>query len=355
MVKLSVIIPIFNVEKRIEKCLSSVIDQEGTDYQIECILVNDCTPDQSMVRAQKIIEAYKGNGISFITIQHEENQGISEARNSGIHASTGDYIIFVDSDDYIPKGSFIYLVRYATQYPDVDVLESNAYDRKRTNPINPSSPYTLLLENKDKIYSRLINFQFSVYVWNKMIKRSVITKYDLYFEKGIIHEDILWSYKLFSTVNSVLYLPRVTYIYEYNPFSITNTTSEKIDFYIRSHLHICNKLFEMPPSIQDRKCNLFVEYHIFIYTFLLRAVEKTHQTPISKEVKNSINNTKKRMLSECINDYRILLTIFIIIMYKPFSFLFRMPSFRHYYLKIAKIIKIGAKMTDFLHKNWYVQ
>ena len=353
MVKLSVIIPIFKVEKSIEKCLRSVIDQEGTDYQIECILVNDCTPDQSMIRAQKIIEAYKGNGISFITIQHEENQGVSAARNSGIHASTGDYVLFVDSDDYIPKSSFSYLVRYATQHPDIEVIESNAFDKKMATQINPYAPTILQFKDRDQVYSRFINFKLSVYVWNKMIKRSTIIEHGLFFEKGIIHEDILWNYELFTSVSSVIYLPRATYIYEYNPSSITNTTLHRVEEDVRSHLHICNKLFEMPPQTKYKRNNYFVEYHLFIFTFLLRAIELACQKPISKELRQSLSITKRRLLRECIMDYRFLLTLFLIIMYKPFSFLLRVRFFRRLYYKTAKIIKGISKMTDILHKNWY--
>lgn len=192
MIKLSIIIPVYKVEKYIEKCLKSIIEQEKEDFEIECILIDDCSPDNSVPIANKVINEYHGNNISFLIIRHDENKGLSVARNTGIRAAKGDYILFVDSDDYIPKDSYSYLVKYAIQYPEVDVFESNAFDKKKATQINPYLPSSVsIYEDKEQIYAKFVDFQFSVYVWNKMIKRSVILNHDLFFKSCIIHEDIL--------------------------------------------------------------------------------------------------------------------------------------------------------------------
>lgn len=354
MIKLSIIIPLYKVEKYIERCLRSIIDQEKEDFEIECILIDDCSPDNSVSIANKVINEYHGNNISFLIIRHDENRGLSAARNTGIRAAKGDYILFVDSDDYIPQNSYSYLVRYAILYPNVDVIESNAFDKKKATQVNPYLPSSVsIYEDNEQIYAKFVNFHFSVHVWNKMIKRSAILNHDLFFKSGIIHEDILWNYLLFSSVKSVLLLPRVTYIYEYNPSSITNTTRERVEEEVNSYLLICNMLFEMPPKTHSKQHNLFVEYHIFIYTFLFRAIEISNHHPISKELCQSLNITKKRMISECVEDYRLLLTLFAIIMFKPFSLLLRIPLFRRLYNKTVKIIKRCSKMTDFIHTNRY--
>lgn len=109
----------------------------------------------------------------------------------------------------------------------------------------------------------------------------------------------------------------------------------------------------MPPQTHNKKNNLFVEYHMFIYTFLLRAIELSYRYPISNELSQSLNIAKKRMISECTEDYRLLLTLFVLIMYKPFSLLLRIPLFRRLYNKMVKIIKRCSKMTDTLHTNRY--
>jgi len=97
---ISVIIPIYNVEKFIRRCLESVIAQECAEFDIECILVDDCSVDMSMVIAKEIIDHYHGQ-ISFHILSNSENQGPSVSRNNGMMIAKGDYVFFLDSDDSI--------------------------------------------------------------------------------------------------------------------------------------------------------------------------------------------------------------------------------------------------------------
>jgi len=96
---ISIIIPVYNVENYIWKCLDSVIAQKCDGFNIECILVDDCTPDNSMVIVEDVVNNYHGKDVNFVILHHEVNKGMSIARNTGIDASTGDYVCFLDSDD----------------------------------------------------------------------------------------------------------------------------------------------------------------------------------------------------------------------------------------------------------------
>ena len=97
--KITIVIPVYNVERYIEDCLSSVAAQTYKE-EIECILVNDCTPDDSCTVIDNFIKKYNGN-IEFKLLHHNKNRGQSAARNTGIDAATGDYVYFLDSDDEI--------------------------------------------------------------------------------------------------------------------------------------------------------------------------------------------------------------------------------------------------------------
>ena len=101
--KVSIIIPVYNVSLYIERCIKSVMSQTYQD--IECILVNDATPDDSIAIAERLIADYNGT-IQFRILNHEHNKGQSTARNTGIDASTGDYLYFLDSDDEITPPQF---------------------------------------------------------------------------------------------------------------------------------------------------------------------------------------------------------------------------------------------------------
>ena len=108
MKQLSIIVPIYNVEKYIRMCLESFFRQEMDEETFEVILVNDGTPDKSMEVISDIIEAHQN-----IHVINQENQGLSMARNNGMEIATGEYILFVDSDDLLIDNSLSFLLSHA--------------------------------------------------------------------------------------------------------------------------------------------------------------------------------------------------------------------------------------------------
>ena len=142
MIKVSIIIPVYNVEKYIERCLRSVISQ--TYSNIECILVNDGTPDRSFEIAKEFINKYnhkEKSNIDFILIEHEHNKGLSEARNTGVRASTGEYVYFLDSDDAIMPEAIKDLVQTVerNKRPDVIYGSTLLIDSKEQKPVESES------------------------------------------------------------------------------------------------------------------------------------------------------------------------------------------------------------------------
>ena len=126
MKEVSIIIPIYNVEKYVAECLNSVISQTYDHSKIECIIVNDCTTDDSMDIVYEIIKKYDG-GMSFIICRHEHNEGLSSARNTGIEVAKGNYIFFIDSDDYIYPNSLELLLNASKIYGYSDMVVGNFY------------------------------------------------------------------------------------------------------------------------------------------------------------------------------------------------------------------------------------
>ena len=120
----TIIIPVYQVEQYIQKCLLSVVSQSYTKG-IECILVNDCTKDESINIAQKLIDEYRGN-IKFRIINREENGGLSAARNTGILEAKGDYLYFLDSDDYITPDCIKVLAETAQKFPKAQIVQAGA-------------------------------------------------------------------------------------------------------------------------------------------------------------------------------------------------------------------------------------
>ena len=129
MNSVSVIIPVYGVENYIEQCLQSIIHQTMDHRLIECIIINDCTQDRSMEVAQEVIANYTGE-MSFRIINHQVNRGLSVSRNTGIKEAKNDYLMFIDSDDYLLDDGLTRLMMMAEQQEN-DIVMGNFYDETK--------------------------------------------------------------------------------------------------------------------------------------------------------------------------------------------------------------------------------
>ncbi len=207
--KVSVVIPIYNVSKYIERCLLSVLNQTWQDLEI--ILVNDCTPDNSMEIVERVIASYSCAQYIKILV-HEKNRGLSAARNTGIMEATGEYLYFLDSDDYIPERSIELLAKEAERnLSDFVIGNYEIAGNKRWAP--PLSLDTGYYSGNAVILSHYIHDKWYVMAWNKLVNRVFLQQNNLYFQEGVVHEDDLWSFKLACTANSMSVVDAVSYFY----------------------------------------------------------------------------------------------------------------------------------------------
>ena len=189
MVSISIIIPIYNVEVYIRRCLESVMTQDFVDAVIECILIDDCTPDGSMAIVKEMVTNYDGP-ISFVLLKHEENRGLSATRNTGILHAKGDYVFFMDSDDFIKPHSLQYFVNNQSKYGDVDMLIGNARNCKANNNLINGVHDTCLMTDRDLFFQRMLQHKIYLYAWNKLIKRHILIKHHVFF-LSVVLESII--------------------------------------------------------------------------------------------------------------------------------------------------------------------
>lgn len=138
MLKISVIIPIYNVHNYIGRCLESIFMQECSEVAIECILVDDCSSDNSMEIAERLISDYKRRSgiIQFKLLRFPENRGHCAARNAAVRIATGDYYLFVDSDDFLKHDSIKYYVdelNSVDEWPEVVMANAISFYDKNMN------------------------------------------------------------------------------------------------------------------------------------------------------------------------------------------------------------------------------
>ena len=223
-ITVSIIVPIYNVEPYIERCLMSVMRQTFTD--IECILVDDCGKDDSVAITEKTIQQYQGQ-ITFKIIHHEHNRGLSAARNSGIDAASGEYIYFLDSDDELLPNSIELLTNEFIKHPEVEIVCGNCLEPYENRRVYHIDKYKYLNDNTRIRYYLFCGEQaMPIIACNKLIRRDFLIRNNLYFREGLIHEDVLWIYKVVLKLNHYILLPDETYIYHLNEDSIVSKTGK---------------------------------------------------------------------------------------------------------------------------------
>lgn len=205
MTKISVIIPVYNVETYLRKCLDSVVNQ--TLKEIEIIIINDGSTDNSL----QIIEEYAAKD-DRIKVINQANQGQSAARNRGIEIAQGEYIGFVDSDDWIDLDFYEKLYERAKAY-DADIAAANSIQHVK-NKIVPlvtyeKESYAVNLQKKIK----LCYIPYSNSTCNKIFRRSKINEHDLRFKEGLTSEDMLFLLQVAFYLESLVTVPEVTYNY----------------------------------------------------------------------------------------------------------------------------------------------
>lgn len=227
MLSVSIIIPIYNVEQYVERCLKSVIAQTYTN--LECILVDDCTPDNSIPLCEKLIANYTGP-IRFRILHHDRNRGLSAARNTGTDAASGDYLYYLDSDDELTTECISILVNEINLHPNVELVQGNV----------KSVPYAkyydidlyhnpCFIENAELIQHLFFrpHNAFPVNAWNKLISKAFIATNNISFLENLIHEDQLWIFLVGEKIQSLSIVGDVTYIHYSTQNSIMTSTSQK--------------------------------------------------------------------------------------------------------------------------------
>ncbi|WP_300365681.1 glycosyltransferase family 2 protein, partial [Brachyspira sp.] len=240
MIKVSVVLPIYNVEKYLAKCLDSVINQ--TLKEIEIICVNDCSTDSS----ENIIKEYikKDNRIKLIN--HNENQGLGFARNSGFNNSNSDYIVFIDSDDFISYDYVENLYDTAIKYDADIVFTNNIYTvNEAKGYIKPY--YHNRLEKwkkdlKDKCFEGISSFNVNtsekentpeyplVVAWNKLYKKDFLKEKKLLYSKVKLAEDVDMFYRILANDPKMYYNNNSKYYYLQRSTSLAGSvhTAKKI-------------------------------------------------------------------------------------------------------------------------------
>ncbi len=278
---ISVIVPVYNAESYIERCINSLLKQSLK--KIEIIAINDGSADNSLA----ILQSLAQTDIRLRVI-NQENQGVSMTRNKGIELARGEYIGFVDADDYIEPDMYEKLYREAIKH-HCDVVVSNVYDEtpaKKVISLNfKSGKFEIDHSRMDEELKEHI-FKFGHAVWHKIYRRQLIVTEQIkfYSYSEVSSEDMLFNLLVLSRVNSIYYLNEPLYHYVNNEQSLTKRVEAKNNMIRRSKKTI--KLFKEHYENSKLSTPLFIDY--LTYTEFLRVLAngESDQAALTRSIRD---------------------------------------------------------------------
>ncbi|WP_394405155.1 glycosyltransferase family 2 protein [Streptococcus sp. 20-1249] len=284
--KVSIIIPVYNVEKYLERCLTSVINQ--TYQHLEIILINDGSTDQS----GKICNEFAQHD-NRIKVINKDNGGLSSARNAGLAIYSGKYITFIDSDDWVSPDYIEYMLSYMysekvdlVQCNFVPITDEGVFLKKvriKKNDIE-------YLTSKDKILDAFFKTQsFNTMAWGKLYSATFIR--NMYFLEGHNNEDTIFAADYINKLQNIVILPEIKYYYLLNTTSIMNSrlSSKKVEdaYYSANYMmKVCDKSF---PSY-----TIYMHKNIYLFSMrLLNDAKKIKKKDFIQSIRKNLQASRK--------------------------------------------------------------
>lgn len=295
MCKLSLIVPIYNVEKYLEKCINSILNQTFSDFEL--ILVNDGSPDN----CKSICEKYEKID-KRIKVVNKENGGLSSARNAGLDIAKGEYIGFIDSDDWIHVDMYKKLIEIAEKN-SADIVQCDyidAYDDDTT--ITNKDTYNWKVIDKFEAIKMLVEFGrehvVGVVSWNKVYRRSLFDS--IRFPVGRLNEDEFTTYKLLYKSNKIVFGDEKLYFYRQTPNSIMNKKFNE------KRLDILDAIKEQVIFFKTNNYEELYELSLLRYeTYLIQFYFKCQDLIADKKILDKVNQPYKNYFKQFINNGKI--------------------------------------------------
>lgn len=299
--KISIIVPVYKVEKYLPRCVESIINQ--TYKNLEIILVDDGSPDN----CGKLCDEYAQKD-ERIKVIHKPNGGLSAARNSGINISTGDYIAFIDSDDWISEDYCETLYHgIVDTNSDISIIDYNVVNEedKITNPVDANSENTgltsITYENENIIKELLLQKNIKNFVWRMLYRKNVICN----FLEGVNYEDMFFTLQVLMNVQKVVYTKKRCYNYLQRGGSITATISEKnlTDFIkaVKNRFEIISKSYS---ELTAYNVYALFESTVGLSTkYIIAETQYENVNEVIQEFINTIMKHEEEIIS-LLNDYQ---------------------------------------------------
>ncbi len=298
--RLSIIIPFYNVERYIAECLDSVFDQDVPLDEYEVICVDDCSPDNSA----EIVKDYAKKFPNLVLVRNLQNRKLGGARNAGIDVAKGRYVWFIDSDDFIEKNSIGNLLSIA-ESQDLDVLHFNYSEYPNANLPKRRPKETMVTNGTELFFDRgFIWYHDLVTAWRKLYKLRFLLENNIRFAEYIMFEDNDYAIEVFANAQRVKHIDVIAYRYRNNPDSIThvNYTSAHVFYW----LDLCHRLCRLKETLMQKQkdsrfnaaIDSFIRFHIGNVLKVYGEMDATQQKEARSIIRSEMNAELKTYTSK---------------------------------------------------------
>ncbi|ETJ35881.1 Glycosyl transferase, group 2 family protein [human gut metagenome] len=286
MIEISIIVPIYNVEYYLDKCITSILNQTIKNFEV--ILVDDGSTD----RCGEICDEYKRKDCR-IRVIHKDNGGLSSARNFGLNIAIGKYIGFVDSDDYIEKNMFQELLKRGYEDDSDIVICDMKYDLDGEDVNDTNFQDFGVLTGEETLLKYFTNNYFKSHAQNKIYKRELFN--DIRFPNNKLFEDVAIFYKLLYRSKKISFVDKKLYIYnQSNVNSITKKVFNLKNFDLLDNSYEMMKFFEEKPCKNQliKNCN---QFYFISANILINMLYKSKKNVSNSDFQSMKNILKKRI------------------------------------------------------------
>lgn len=265
MTKISIIIPVFNTQEYIERCIDSVLSQVEVD--LECIVVDDCSTDRSV----QIVQQYSDPRLRFIA--HERNRGQGAARNSGLEIARGEWILYLDSDDSLPQRTLLKMLQAAS--PEVDIVQGGF------NRISPQREWQTLYTPSHYTSHTQITQSFEKLNWTNVTAKLInIRIATIPFDETVIYEDTLWCVQAYPMLENIVVIDTAVYNHYIRAGSTmqSRSTPRKIE----SQLFIIAQITSQNPCLGLQQMGTYLALNLIKNLYMGEYSSSYRQTIIQK-------------------------------------------------------------------------
>ncbi len=256
---LSIIVPAYNVEKYLKKCIESLVTQENIDYEI--IIVNDGSKDCTLEIARGLEECY-----SFVRVINQENKGLGGARNTGIINAKGKYITFVDSDDFLVNNTYGILFKeiLKDKYDIACFRFAKFYESKEIEVNNDLNIKSEVLLN-DQAMRAFYKNEITSYAWDKIYNINLFRDNNILYPEGTLYEDLRTTYELIKNSKKIIKFNFWGYMYLQRPESISKNIKKKnLDDFICEYLKVIDSIGDNRLDLKEVRIYKILKYNALI-------------------------------------------------------------------------------------------